>query len=805
MGSEYDDFEDELVGSTTQQRNWRGILIALLVIVSVLGLITTAIILVTPNEVKENIGEKLKYSDFMHHKLDPLPFQSFWGADNLLYYRDKDGSAIQYDCSDNSSTTVILNSTFRELDTDIYKISADGKYALLPYNVRKVYSYSFIAKYRILEIETQLHTELTGPIIDGEDLGNDFQYVTWTRDHHSLVAVIKNNIYYLNSWASLKDLDGNFYDVITDDGIDNEVYNGIPDWLYEEEILHTQNAIWMNPDGTGLVYATFNDTDVMKYDIPIYGMTKSKYIENKSMAYPRPNTTNPTVTIKYYNFTSRETSTMNMLSEFRYLYFTSMVWIDNNQVMTVWLNRYHNISTVTVCQVNTGDCDNKYGTEAEAGWLDITQSPLLSSDRQSCYIISSKNDNQYGSYKHIEKIYIDSNKKGIRVFVTSGKLEVQKILALNEETNLIYFLAVNSEDPRERHLYSSTTDSDISNAKSPSCLTCNLYDDCLYVDASFDNNGEYLVLSCLGPGVPTHKLMTSEMTLVQMLENNSVLQESLEGKAVPRIDYKKITTDDGQVMWSKFLLPRTLKTEEILLHNLIVHVNGEPGTQSVTHKFKLDWDDYLVSAHEFIVAYVDIRGTSGRGDDWLYAIHKNIGTIEVDDLITAAKYFRSFGYVEGKMALYGKSHGGFLASSVLGRNEHIFHCGVAVSPITDWRYYDSFTSEKYMGLPREDDNIQGYSRANVSKYVNNFRTSKFLLIHGTGDEKVHFQHSAQVMKSLTQKNVYFKSQIYTDEDHSLSSGNTRNHVYHTIEDFLYQCFDKVHPRDIPPIVIEEEE
>lgn len=805
--SEYDDFEEELVGSTTEQRNWRGILIALLVIVTVLGLIVAAIFLITPNETDENLGEKLTFKEFIQQKFNPKHFHHVWSSGETLIYRLDDGTVVQYDCWSNETTDIMDKSTFMELDTEKFQVSADGKYVLLPYNIQYVYRYSYVAKYRIYDTETKLHIDLIGPVIDGRAVENDFQYVTWSPTGHNIVAVTHNNIYYLKSWNSSKEIESNQYVAITTNGSKDVVSHGVPDWLYEEEILQSSSAIWWKPDGSGIVYASFDDRDVQRYDMTIYGPLKNKYVENRRLPYPRPDTYNPTVVIRYFDFASNSTRSFKPPAEFldSEHYFTSISWKDNSHIIITWLSRPQNVSILSVCDIKSSKCVDNYRVEAENGWLEMSQPVVVSGKGDKYFITLSQKDGDYGSFKHIAKIDASSNDKGVGMFVTSGRIEVKKILAYDDDTNTVYFLGVRQDDPRERHLYSATTLTEADNFRQPTCLTCDFSSDCLFVDATFSSNIKFYILSCNGPGVPYHLLMSTPFTQVMMLDDNQQLQETLAGKGLPKVEYVEITTEDGHVIWSKLLLPPILKKDEIITYNMLMKVYGMPGTQMVTHEFSIDWEHYQCSAHGLIIAYVDPRGAGGRGDDWTFSVNRKLGTVEVADIIAAAKHFLSLHYVNDQAAIFGISHGGFLSSSVLGDRDNVFTCGIAVAPVTDWRYYDSFYTEKYMGFPTAADNIQGYNQANVSQHASNFRSSKFLLVHGTGDDNVHFQHSAQLIKALTEQDVYFKTQIYTDQQHWLNGGNTRKHLFNSMEDFMFRCFGRTPPREVPEVVIVEEE
>ncbi|XP_052772583.1 prolyl endopeptidase FAP-like isoform X4 [Mya arenaria] len=790
----------ELVGSTEDKRNWRGIVIAVLVIITVLGLIVTAIVLVTPKEVNENFGERLLYKDFIHHAFDPKPFSPVWRSNRVLMFRGEEGEVIHYDCDTNMTTTVMDNSTFRELNTESYEMSPDGKFVLLPYDINYIYRHSYIAKYKLYNTETRIHSDLSGPAVEGEEGDTPLQYVSWSPKGHALTVVIANDLYLI------EDVPGRTYRRLTTDGMTDVVFNGIPDWLYEEEILLTRHAVWWSADGGHLVYGHFDDRGVSRYDMTMYGPLRNKYVENRRMPYPKPGTANPVATLRVYNVAKNETKELKPPLSFRNVshYFTTVTWKDTSHVIITWLNRAQNVSIITICDVTNTLCYENFKTEAKTGWLEMSEAPFIAGD--AYFLILSQRDGDNGSFKHIA--HVDANHQGgsgVSYFVTEGPLDVVRIVGYNEDLKTIYFLAVRQEDPRERHLYSATTSKTDQSFRVVRCLTCDVNDECLYVDATFNNNSSYYVLTCKGPGVPNHQLMSTPDIYVKMLFDNPGLKAALVGKRVPTTKFLQLKTDGDEEVWVKVLYPPQLKQDEIIRYNLLVKVYGSPGTQLATHEYEITWEHFQCSANDLIIAFVDGRGSGGRGDKWLHAVHRHLGRLETEDVIAVGKYFKNLKYVGDQIGIWGVSHGGFLTSAVLGSPGNVFSCGVAVAPVTDWRYYDTFYSEKYMGLPTEEDNLEGYNSANISRYASNFRRSRFLIAHGTGDDNVHFQHSAQLMKALTDKDVYFKTLIYTDQQHWLSGGNTRNHLYNSMEDFLFTCYGKTAPRHQIPVVFEEDE
>lgn len=422
--------------------------------------------------------------------------------------------------------------------------------------------------------------------------------------------------------------------------------------------------------------------------------------------------------------------------------------------------------------------------------------PTVSPNADWYYMIFPRQEAESGSFKQILMVEasVSTMKQldptpGQKKFRTVGTSDVMEIVGIDAESNLLYFIGVPNGDARKRHLYSVSTKI-TDNDMRVTCLTCDYNPDCQYVSASFSHSGKYYILGCLGPAVPYFVLKSTKSAIEVTFENNDHLKKKLANKALPITEYVNIPINNKESMYAKMLLPPILDQKQHYTYPLLLSVYGGPDTQKVTYKFQLSWEDYLVSSKNYIVAYADGRGGAGRGQKWLHANYKNLGSLEVTDAITAGRYFNNIAYVESsKKAIWGWSYGGYTTASVIGQGDGLFECGISVAPVTDWHYYDSVYTERYMGMPHENE--IGYTNSNVSQYAAKFKNVKYMLVHGTGDDNVHFQNSAQFIKALVEKDVFFRLQVYTDQQHGLSGGNTKKHLYESMEDFLGECFEGV--------------
>ncbi|XP_006812913.2 dipeptidyl peptidase 4-like [Saccoglossus kowalevskii] len=269
-----------------------------------------------------------------------------------------------------------------------------------------------------------------------------------------------------------------------------------------------------------------------------------------------------------------------------------------------------------------------------------------------------------------------------------------------------------------------------------------------------------------------------------MLESNAKVANKLKRKAVPTKKYLEIPIE-GYIMNAQLTLPANM--DNARKHALLVDVYGGPGSQKVQETFQLGWPAYLASQYNVIVASIDGRGAGNYGDNYLFELYKKFGTVEIEDQMQGAEYIKELSYIDSnKAAIWGWSYGGFASAMALATGE-TFNCAMSVSPVTDWRYYDSAYTERYMGFP--SDNLQGYLASNVSSLAKNFIDKSFLVVHGLADDNVHFQNTANLIKALTHFEVDYEVQFYTDKAHDLAGLHTRRHLYRLLTKHLIQCLN----------------
>uniref|UniRef100_A0A7M4FRA7 Dipeptidyl peptidase 4 n=1 Tax=Crocodylus porosus TaxID=8502 RepID=A0A7M4FRA7_CROPO len=574
-------------------------------------------------------------------------------------------------------------------------------------------------------------------LVTENPLPNDTQYISWSPVGHKLAYVWNNNIY-------VKEFPGAKTINITKNGEENKIFNGIPDWVYEEEMFGTHSALWWSPNGNFIAYAEFNDTEVPVIEYSFYSEDTLQYPKTIRIPYPKAGARNPTVKLFIVNTQSLTPLNSTEITVPRKISGV-VTWVTDERICLQWLNRIQNYSVLTVCdfEKNSGAwlCpeEKQHEQGSKTGWIGRFQpsTPYFALDNSSYYKVFSSSD----GYKHIHYI------NGSRV---------------------------------RRNLYKVEFGKGQINAK---CISCDLDQErCQYYSTSFSQNAQYYLLNCFGEYDLSCPLCYSA---IRNLENNTDLNNSLKDIQMPSKRVESINLN-GNVFWYQMILPPHFDSSK--KYPLLLDVYAGPCSQKVDYAFRINWATYLASTEQIIVASFDGRGSGYQGDKIMHAIYRRLGTYEIEDQIAAARKFSEMGFVDkNRIAIWGWSYGGYVTSMVLGSGSGVFKCGIAVAPVSRWQFYDSIYTERYMGLPVETDNLKYYENSTVMARAENFKQVEYLLIHGTADDNVHFQQAAQISKALVDAEVDFQAMWYTDKDHGID-GQAHKHIYTHMSYFIKQCF-----------------
>ncbi|XP_075449273.1 inactive dipeptidyl peptidase 10-like [Ascaphus truei] len=752
--------------SDAPPRNWRGIGLAVLVITVVMSLVLVSILLFTPENQRLPEKSPLTLSDLENMDYQPYTPLLFWASDSEIVLETRDGSLIQQNLETKKSSTLLSNITLMSLRASHAQLSLDLQNVLLVFNKQQILGVSRTASYTMYNIRTRMLWDLKPPGKNETIL----QYAAWGPHGSQLIFIFQNDIYY-------QQVAGGPVLRLTSSGDSEALLNGITDWTYEAEVLHSYAAHWWSPDGARLAYLSINNTHVPNMELPYF--VGADYPSSRRYFYPKAGQPIPLVKVFVVNLYGPSHTLQLLLPdifEHREYYITLVSWVTNTRLAVQWLSRSQNFSLLTFCDATTGACIEKYRASSDV-WISIQGELVVSAD--AVFLSVPVKQGARGEFLHVAMLspQLGGKEYDLRM-LTSGDWDVTRIVAYNQGNRTVYFLS--TEDmSRRRHLYSVDT----SGSLNRTCVSCDLVPDCHFVDVVFSPGGSYFILYCKGPGVPqvsVHQTHNPRDFIV--LEENQLLKASLSSKDMPETEYKTIHLN-GYDLPLHLTLPSGYQDSRL---PLVLCLPETPGSQQVTEEFSLGWESVLVSSFQIILARFDGRGSRNRGLQLLHETDRKLGSVEIKDLMALVQHLKHLPFVDSRrIGVFGKAYGGFLALKLLAVSEELFVCSVAVAPITHFQLHSAVISERYLGMPIQDDSA--YTVASVLNDVQSLREQQFLLVHGTADANVHFQHTAELLNRLIMNGANVTTRIYPDEDHFFLSKGSQHHLQQSIISYLQRC------------------
>uniref|UniRef100_A0ACB8ELE8 Uncharacterized protein n=1 Tax=Sphaerodactylus townsendi TaxID=933632 RepID=A0ACB8ELE8_9SAUR len=752
-----------LGGSSSSPHNWKGIGISLLVVAMLASVIILAILMLTPEDPPFGFSTPLTLADLESDEFQTHHPQLQWETDDELVVLSDTGTVMKWHMPQKNSTLLVEDRDLRFLRAARFQVSPDLQFLLLACDVQPVFRYSFTAQYLIYNLGTRETSNLDVPKTDTTQV----QYAAWGAQGNQLVFILENDVYYQADVSSQAKR-------ITSSGHQGVIFNGISDWLYEvlifdvpcsqEEILLASNAHWWSPDGLQLAYLTINNSLVPRMEVPQF--LGGNYPASRHYPYPKAGQPIPSVQLFVVNLSGplgvRELLPPKSFQDREY-YITMVKWVTQSQLAVRWLNRPQNVSVLTLCETTTGACTEKYKVTSDA-WVDIQQGlPVFSEDAETLFLRVPVKQGARGEFHHITMLSTQPSHKESSVrLLTSGDWDVIRILAYQEHSKQL----MNLDDSFSR-----------------TCVTCGLRLGCSFVDISFSPGLGHFVLFCKGPGIPQVSVhCTANPHDFLLLEENRLLQDSLMHKETPLVEFRTLRLANYNLSVRVSLPP----PNQCDLCPLLLMLPETPGSQEATEEFRLDWDTALSSSLGAVVVQFDGRGSGNQGLKLLHELNRQLGSLDIKDHVTLMQLLLQLPYVDRRRtAVYGKAYGGFLALKLLAIAEDLFKCGAAVAPITSFHFHAAPFSERYLGMPARED--AAYTVASVLEEAIRLKDKNFLIVHGTGDATVHFQHTAELLIQLLAVESNYSTQIYPDEGHIFLQ-TTQHHLRQTLSAFFQDCF-----------------
>ncbi|TMW53741.1 hypothetical protein DOY81_001146 [Sarcophaga bullata] len=799
MRETFENSRQNLVYSPEKLRRVRIILFGVGGIV-LLALLATALYFIisasdsTDNSANANTANVIQLEDILQGKLLAHHFNGSWSSGSNVMYKEDNNfqnfqAIMEYNVVTKQKTRVLLDAQQQYTN---YEKSADGNYLLLAKNYKKNFRHSFVADYDIfdyasgqikpLEIQKQVKSLLL---------------VQWSPVGNGLIINYERNLYYKPTVFA--------DEIALTHDTNPAILNGIPDWVYEEEVFASNSAAWFSPDGKKLAFIRFDDSPTQLMNFPVYGEAgdlRFQYPFNRVVPYPKAGSPNPRVKLFTSDLESAVAGSGDHLTEIPvpsalntegdYL-ITVVGWLNNTNVMSVWMNRIQNSAHIQI--FNGLSRQRAYSLESKTGWVDFFAAPFKNRDGTRIALVLPQAQSDGDEYRHLCIISTSSSSNKPEA-ITRGKYVVTAILHWDTKNDILFYTANSEKNPEQLHVYAIKA----ATGQTPKCLTCNLHTsngiEQTYYTGDF-NMANQIIITSLGPSIP--QTIIYEYTVGQkndvslkkldVWEDNKSLSTKLKNIAMPSVEIHTFNIADGFKAKVLLQLPPNMDRSGKTKYPMLVDVYGGPDSYSVVDRWMLDWGTYLSSNQSVIYAKIDGRGSGLRGEKLLHSVYLKLGTLEIADQIDVTRKLQEqFSFIDANhTGIWGWSYGGYAAAMALANDDkHVFRCAASVAPVTDWTYYDSIYTERYMGLPTINE--LGYASSRLSTKAEQLRGKKFLLVHGTLDDNVHYQQAMILAKNLERHDILFKQISYPDEDHSLAG--VRPHLYHSLDRFFGDCFDQ---------------
>ena len=674
----------------------------------------------------------------------------------------RDGKQIvQYSFKTGKQTAVLFdvnNTQGERVDQfDGYIMSPDGRYILIVTQRQAVYRRSFKAVYYIYTVQSKKLERLSD--------GGPQQAPVWSPDGNSVAFVRDNNIFLV------KLLYGNSESQVTKDGKFNEVINGIPDWVNEEE-FGLSRALTFNADGTMLCWIKYDESKVKQYSLQFFKGSKPERMENAtypstySYKYPKAGEENSIVSAWSFDIKSRRTQQLNIpLAEDGYMP-RILSTEDPDKIVIFTMNRHQDVLNLysvnprsTVSKLLIKESVPKYVKEETLDNIRLGKDYiLLPSDRDG-----------------FMQLYLYSGTGTLKRKIGDGKFDITNVYGVDEKTGDVYYQAA-ALNAHDRQIYVSHTNGKVERLTNQEGWNTAIFsgDYQYFINTWSDYNTPYVYTTRKNDG----KIIATNV-------DNHELKAKTQQYGWTKREAFSFTTSEGIKLDGWIVKPAQFNASK--KYPVIMFQYSGPGSQQVVNSWSAGameqggaFDQYLAQ-QGFIVVCVDGRGTGGRGADFEKSTYLKLGDLESKDQVEAASYLATLAYVDkDNIGIWGWSFGGFNTLMSMSNGKSIFKAGVAVAPPADWRFYDTIYTERYMRTPKE--NPQGYD-VNPIQRANNL-SGALLICHGMADDNVHPQNAFEYSEALVQADKDFKEIYYTNRNHSIFGGNTRNHLLRQITEWF---------------------
>lgn len=697
--------------------------------------------------------ERIFSPDF---QLQSLP-ESRWmaGGQRYSFVDEEDGvtSLVAEDAQTGTKTTLVDGRRLipagqsTPIDIEDYAWSADEKKLLIFTNSQPVWRQNTKGRFYVYEVASGRLTPVS--------TAAGWQQFAKLSPDGTKVGFVRDNDLWVADLATGRETR------LTRDGSET-IINGTFDWVYEEELDLRDGWRW-SPDGQRIAFWRIDDNPVK----PFYWMkdTGSQYAQPISLRYPKAGAPNPTARLGVVEIASGRTTWLQTGNDSS-VYLARMEWAESpTELLVQRLNRHQNRLDVMVADARTGATRTLF-TETDSAWVNVDDDlSFIRGGRQ--FIWSSERD----GYNHL---YLYNRDGTVARQLTRGPWDVTEVFGVDEKNGWVYFSAT-EQGPQQRHLYRVRLDGSgfARLTREPGTHSVQLSPETPYYLDTWSRAG-------VPPVVTLHR---TDGSAVRTLVANAAVRQRVAALGVPAPEMFTFRTSGGVQLNGYMIKPAGFDPAK--KYPVLMYVYGGPGSQTVTDAWggsRYLWH-LLMAQRGYLVVSVDNRGTGGRGRDFEKQTYLDLGTREAADQIEAARWLAQQPYVDPqRLAIWGWSYGGYATALTLEQPGSPFKAGIVVAPVADWGLYDSIYTERFMRTPQE--NPEGYRRSSVIRNVAGLR-ARLLLVHGSGDDNVHFQNSVQLVDALQAAGKQFSFMMYPDRNHAIANGRSV-HLYTLMTDWITQ-------------------
>lgn len=641
---------------------------------------------------------------------------------------------------------------------DSYTFSPDGMKLLIATETTPIYRHSYTAVHYLYSLRRNVEGKINN-VVERLSEGGPQQAPVFSPDGNLVAFVRDNNIFLIKTHF------GNSESQVTEDGKFNQVLNGIPDWVYEEEFAFN-SAIEFSADSKMLAFIRWDESEVPSYSFPLYAGERprltefEKYPGAYTYKYPKTGEVNSKVSVHTFDIQTRVTRQMDVpLDKDGYIpriRFTK----DPEKLAIMTLNRHQNRFDLYFCNPRSKVCKLVLRDETDTYIKERIFDEIHFYDQNFSFVSEKSGFNHLYWY----------NMNGTLVKqITSGNYELKEFLGYDEADGSFYYSS-NEESPLQQAIYK------VDRKGKKTKLSANVGTN----SAQFSSNMKYYLNRFSNTTTPTVVTLNDNSgKVLTTLIDNAALKEKLSARQLPQTEFFSFTTERGTELNGWMMKPTNFQASK--KYPVLMYQYSGPGSQEVLDHYSVSWETYMAS-QGFIVVCVDGRGTGGRGAEFEKCTYLNLGVKEAEDQVSAAKYVSELPYVDkNRIGIWGWSFGGYMTLMAMSEGTPIFKAGVAVAAVTDWNYYDTIYGERFMRTPQE--NHDGYQASSAFTRADKLH-GKLLLVHGMADDNVHYQNCAEYAEHLVQLGKQFDMQIYTNRNHSIFGGYTRMHLYTKLTNFF---------------------